>query len=111
MSKNLIYLTYQTFPATTANTIQTIDNVKYLSQKGYKVKVLFPLRSKSSSDNINILKDHYEFNEEIEFKGLSHKLPFGKYNILDLKPTSLHQRTPFYCGSKKMVNQLKSFIK
>ena len=83
MSENLIYLTYQTFPATTANTIQTIDNVKYLSQKGYKVKVLFPLRSKSSSDNINILKDHYEFNEEIEFKGLSHKLPFGKYNILE----------------------------
>ncbi|MED5355105.1 MAG: class 1 fructose-bisphosphatase [Bacteroidota bacterium] len=35
----------------------------------------------------------------------------GKYNILDLKPTSLHQRTPFYCGSKKMVNRLKSFTK
>ena len=35
----------------------------------------------------------------------------GKYNILDLKPTSLHQRTPFYCGSKEMVNRLKSFIK
>ena len=33
----------------------------------------------------------------------------GKPNILDLKPTSLHQRTPFYCGSKKMVNHLKSF--
>ncbi len=35
----------------------------------------------------------------------------GKYNILDLKPTSLHQRTPFYCGSKKMVNRLKTFTK
>ena len=35
----------------------------------------------------------------------------GKYNILDLKPTSLHQRTPFYCGSEKMVNRLKSFTK
>ena len=35
----------------------------------------------------------------------------GKSNILDLKPTSLHQRTPFYCGSKKMINHLKSFTK
>ena len=65
MIKELIYLTYQTFPASTANSIQTIDNLKYLSQAGYKVKVLFPLRSKSSNDDIQILKEHYEFNEEI----------------------------------------------
>ena len=83
MIKELIYLTYQTFPASTANSIQTIDNLKYLSQAGYKVKVLFPLRSKSSNDDIQILKEHYEFNEEIEFKGLSHKLPFGKFKVFE----------------------------
>tara|TARA_B100001029_G_C15018701_1_gene429087 strand:- start:102 stop:1229 length:1128 start_codon:yes stop_codon:yes gene_type:complete len=83
MSKNLIYLTYQTFPAPTANTIQTIDNVKYLFNKGYKVKVVFPMRSRLSSDKSEDLKNYYEFNEEIEFKGLEHKLPFGKYKIFD----------------------------
>ena len=83
MSKNLIYLTYQTFPAPTANTIQTIDNVKYLFNKGYKVKVVFPMRSRLSSDKSEDLKNYYEFNEEIEFKGLEHKLPFGKYKIFE----------------------------
>ena len=34
----------------------------------------------------------------------------GKENILDIIPTELHMRTPFYCGSKKMVQQLKKFI-
>ena len=33
----------------------------------------------------------------------------GKNNILDLQPTSLHQRSPFYCGSSKMIKQLKTF--
>jgi len=83
MSKNLIYLTYQTFPAPTANTIQTIDNVKYLFNKGYKVQVVFPMRSRLSSDKSEDLKNYYEFNEEIEFKGLEHKLPFGKYKIFE----------------------------
>ena len=83
MSKNLIYLTYQTFPAPTANTIQTIDNVKYLFNKGYEVKVVFPMRSRLSSDKSEDLKNYYEFNEEIEFKGLEHKLPFGKYKIFE----------------------------
>tara|TARA_Y100000817_G_scaffold313894_1_gene311102 strand:- start:49 stop:1176 length:1128 start_codon:yes stop_codon:yes gene_type:complete len=83
MNKNLIYLTYQTFPASTANTIQTIDNLKYLSKKGYNVKVVFPLRSKTSTDDINKLKKFYEFEEEIEFKGLDHNLPFGKFGIFE----------------------------
>ena len=83
MNNNLIYLTYQTFPAPTANTIQTIDNVKYLNKKGYKVEVIFPLRSKSSSDSVEELKDYYNFKEEIEFKGLDHKLPFGRIKIFE----------------------------
>jgi len=35
----------------------------------------------------------------------------GINNILDLQPTNLHQRTPFYCGSSKMINQLKTLVK
>ena len=33
----------------------------------------------------------------------------GKNRILDIQPKTLHQRTPFYVGSKKMVEKAKSF--
>lgn len=33
----------------------------------------------------------------------------GKDRILDIQPQSLHQRTPFYVGSKKMVEKAESF--
>ena len=65
MRKELIYLTYQTFPSETANTIQTIDNIKYFSRKGYKVKLIFPLRSKSSTDNVSLLKKYLSENNKI----------------------------------------------
>jgi fructose-1,6-bisphosphatase I len=29
----------------------------------------------------------------------------GKQRILDIEPTSLHQRVPFFVGSKKMVTE------
>src|SRR6056297_744595 len=34
----------------------------------------------------------------------------GKSRIMDLKPQSLHQRVPFFTGSKKMVKQAMSFL-
>lgn len=30
--------------------------------------------------------------------------------ILDIKPTELHQRVPFFCGSKKMVEKAEEFM-
>ncbi len=33
----------------------------------------------------------------------------GKHRILDIQPKSLHQRTPFYVGSTKMVEKAESF--
>ena len=81
MNKELIYLTYQTFPSEVANTIQTIDNLKYFARKNYKVKLIFPLRSKTSTDNLSLLKKYYGFNHEIIFEGVKHNLPFGKFNI------------------------------
>ncbi|HEY0655022.1 MAG TPA: class 1 fructose-bisphosphatase [Chryseosolibacter sp.] len=38
------------------------------------------------------------------------KATYGKGRILDLDPTTLHQRTPFYVGSKNMVDKAASFI-
>lgn len=34
----------------------------------------------------------------------------GKGRILDIQPTSLHQRTPLYIGSKKMVEEVGAFL-
>ena len=34
----------------------------------------------------------------------------GEKNILDIEPKELHQRTPFYCGSEKMIQQFQKFI-
>ena len=34
----------------------------------------------------------------------------GEKNILDIKPIELHERTPFYCGSEKMIQQFQKFI-
>lgn len=35
----------------------------------------------------------------------------GKQRMLDVQPTDLHQRTPFFAGSIKMMEELESFIK
>jgi len=35
----------------------------------------------------------------------------GRHRIMALQPTKLHQRVPFFVGSKKMVEQAMSFLK
>lgn len=35
----------------------------------------------------------------------------GYRRVLDIKPTELHQRSPFFCGSKQMVLKLEEFMK
>ena len=34
----------------------------------------------------------------------------GKQRILDIQPTSLHERTPFFIGSKGMMEELESYL-
>ncbi len=34
----------------------------------------------------------------------------GKTRILDIVPTELHERVPFFCGSRKMVEKLQEFL-
>jgi fructose-1,6-bisphosphatase I len=34
----------------------------------------------------------------------------GYVRILDIKPTELHQRVPFFCGSTKMVEEAEKFM-
>ena len=35
----------------------------------------------------------------------------GEQNILDLKPETLHQRVPFFTGSKDLIEELDTFNK
>ena len=34
----------------------------------------------------------------------------GYRRIMDIKPTELHQRVPFFCGSKNMVKKAEEFM-
>jgi fructose-1,6-bisphosphatase I len=34
----------------------------------------------------------------------------GKQSILDIQPTALHQRSPFFAGSESMVGELDFFM-
>ena len=64
--KNIIYVTYQSFPANTANSLQTISNIKYFIKNGVNVNLVFPLREKKSSADLNIINKHY--GESLKFK-------------------------------------------
>jgi fructose-1,6-bisphosphatase I len=35
----------------------------------------------------------------------------GYMRTMDVKPTELHQRVPFICGSKNMVDKVEAFMK
>ena len=63
MNKKLNYVTYQTFPAQTANSLQTISNIKYLIKYGVSVNLYFPLREKQSTADLNSLQGFYKFTE------------------------------------------------
>jgi len=34
----------------------------------------------------------------------------GSIDTLDIEPTELHQRVPFYCGNKEMVDTLEAYL-
>ena len=46
MNKVINYISYQSFPAETANSLQTISNLKYLKKNDYEVRLFFPLEKK-----------------------------------------------------------------
>ena len=58
MPNKITYITYQTFPANTANSLQTISNIKYIIKNGVKVELIFPLRSKESSNSLEEINKH-----------------------------------------------------
>ena len=82
MNKSLNYITYQSFPAQTANSLQTISNIKYLIRKGVKINLYFPLREKESNADIEKLQNYYQFTESFNTFGIQHIYPHGKIKFL-----------------------------
>ena len=83
MEKKLKYITYQTFPAKTANSIQTISTLKHINRLGISTVLIYPLRNQDSSDNLDKIRRQYEFHDEIKLVGTIHPLPFKKLKILE----------------------------
>tara|TARA_B110000003_G_scaffold97047_1_gene99199 strand:+ start:2741 stop:3880 length:1140 start_codon:yes stop_codon:yes gene_type:complete len=83
MNKNITYVTYQNFPAETANSIQSISNIIEIVRMGYKLKLIFPNRAAESSDDISVLQNYYNFTEKFEILRIAHILPFGRIDFFN----------------------------
>ena len=70
---------------------------------------IYPTSSKNPNGKLRLL---YECNPMAFLAEQAGGLATDGFNrILDLKPTELHQRVPFFCGSESMVNKAMSFMK
>ena len=104
MKNDITYITYQTFPANTANSLQTISVIKYLVRSSQKVKLIFPDRSKESRGSIEILQNFYGFDENFDIEMTPHKYPFKDYkNKSYFKKIKFHISHFFW--SKKIVKK------
>lgn len=69
---------------------------------------MYPTSSKASRGKLRLL---YECNPMAFIaEQAGGKASDGVSRILDIQPTELHQRAPFYCGSKNMVSKAEEFI-
>ena len=111
MEKNITYITYQTFPAHTANSIQTMTHIKHFSKLNWNVKLIYPLRNKESNDNLEDLKNFYQFNYDFDVHGTIHPLPFKKITILEKYNYLISHLIWSYAITRKMKkNSLDKFF-
>jgi fructose-1,6-bisphosphatase I len=69
---------------------------------------IYPKSSMASNGKLRLL---YECNPMAFIAEQANgKASDGFGSILDIKPTELHQRVPFFCGSKKMVEKAEEFM-
>ncbi len=70
---------------------------------------MYPKSSKKSNGKLRLL---YECNPMAFLaEQASGKASDGFTRIMDIEPTELHQRVPFFCGSKNMVEKAEEFMK
>ncbi len=70
---------------------------------------IYPQTAKAPNGKLRLL---YECNPMAMIVEQAQGLASDGYNpILDLEPTELHQRVPFFCGSESMVRKAEEFMK
>lgn len=70
---------------------------------------IYPNTSKNPNGKLRLL---YECNPMAFIaERAGGKASNGFQRILDIKPTELHQRVPFFCGNKEMVEKAEEFMK
>ncbi|RMA66189.1 class 1 fructose-bisphosphatase [Ulvibacter antarcticus] len=70
---------------------------------------IYPNTSKDPEGKLRLLYECNPIAYIAEQAGA--KASNGFMRILDIKPTQLHQRVPFFCGSKLMVEKAEEFMK
>jgi len=70
---------------------------------------IYPTSSKAAKGKLRLL---YECNPMAFLaEQADGKASDGYGRIMEIQPTELHQRVPFFCGSKNMVEKAESFMK
>ncbi|HET8839590.1 MAG TPA: class 1 fructose-bisphosphatase [Flavobacteriaceae bacterium] len=70
---------------------------------------IYPTSSKAKDGKLRLL---YECNPMAFItEQAGGKASDGFQRIMDIQPTELHQRVPFFCGSKKMVEKAEEFMR
>lgn len=69
---------------------------------------IYPKSSKASNGKLRLLYECNPMAFIVEQAG--GKASNGFERIMDIQPTELHQRVPFFCGSKNMVEKAESFM-
>ncbi|MCM4156366.1 class 1 fructose-bisphosphatase [Gramella sp. AN32] len=70
---------------------------------------MYPKSSKANNGKLRLLYECNPMAFIVEQAG--GKASDGFQRILNIKPTELHQRIPFFCGSKKMVEKAEEFMR
>jgi fructose-1,6-bisphosphatase I len=70
---------------------------------------MYPALSEKPNGKLRLLYECAPFAFIIEVAG--GRATDGKQRILEIQPTEIHQRTPFYIGSSSMMDELESFTK
>lgn len=70
---------------------------------------MYPQTSKAKNGKLRLL---YECNPMAFLAEQANgKASDGNQRIMDIEPTELHQRVPFFCGSKNMVEKAEEFLR
>lgn len=69
---------------------------------------MYPKSSVASNGKLRLL---YECNPMAFLAEQANgKASNGFQRIMEIQPTELHERVPFFCGSKKMVEKAEEFM-